>query len=175
MAASATTAAPRRARTGLSAPGSPRRRARASASSRIPRSSTCDTSTYCRYRPGTIASTTRPGCRTRVTNCVPNSFLNRQPLFKPIPGTPEQVELVGAFLDRMALARIDHVLVRHIKPAQRPVKEFGLARRHVRIVLAVQDQQRRVHLRCERDRADPVVPMRPDPLPTGASAETRLV
>jgi len=50
---------------------------------------------------------------------------------------------------------------------QGAVEIYGLAERHVRIVLAVQDQHRRADLRGVGDRAELVVAVRAGPRPAG--------
>src|SRR5271155_1264141 len=97
-----------------------------------------------------------------------------EPAGEPGAGAAEQVDLVLAFGERMALAGIDDEFVLDPVAGQRAGEGDRLAHRHVGIVLAVHDQHRGADLRSVGDRAELVMAVRARALPAAAAAEARL-
>ncbi len=79
-----------------------------------------------------------------------------------------------ALRDPVSLSRIDDEFVLHLELTQRAVEVRRLAKRHVRVGLAVHDQHRRTDLRRERDRAELMVAMRAWPIPAAATDQVGL-
>ena len=65
-----------------------------------------------------------------------------EPAVEPGAGAAQDVELVVAFPDRVALSRVDHEFVFDAEVAQRPVEIYGLAEGDVGVLGAVQDEHR---------------------------------